>query len=730
LAGDTWTAPNQHQLGGNNDGVYARIFNPDGSDLLNPATGLPYGEFRVNAVVAGHQNASAVAMDADGDFTAVWVGPDADQTGVYQRRVRLNPDSGSAATSFATQLAGSIGWSGGWAVNPTAGGPTSMSIVGTPGDDVFVFELGATPSTWNVLLNGVRQPVDYRTALLSYDGRGGNDTIQIVGTAAREQIEIHPGRLVVNGNGYGFTAANVETITYDGKGGADEITLYDTDGADTVVLTPPIGSAPLAASMVGGGYTTNVRDVRSVVVHSSGHAQDTVRFNDNPNLADTFTAWPSAAMMVGTGYSLRANAFRNVQAISTGGNDVAYIFDGAGDDTFTATTASAVLTGIEAGMAYARAATGFRRVYAIASSGGHDTAVLEGTAASGETLVAYPTHAILSSAGFFRRADGFENIEAYSGGGNDSARLYGSDLDDTFVAEPGLAVMSSALVPYRNTAYGFRNVVAFAGGGNDSATLQDNPNANDNFVSVHGGYAELTDGVSYRARAEQFESVTALSRGGADTARLFDAQGKQVLVAEPTYAQMSGGGFVERVEQFRFTHAYATPDGGDEAELRDSTHDTTTIDVFQAGPDRATMFAGSYLNRVLGFSMVRGISSAGNDRAVLTDSASQDFFLADPQSGTLSGTVGGRTFANTAVGFAELTAISTHGGNDEARLKDSALSDLIQAEGNWAKVANLNLNFVRKTVGFKKVTAESRNPTDTILDTAARDFLFTVEKYW
>ncbi|MCR4412221.1 MAG: S1 family peptidase [Thermoguttaceae bacterium] len=726
----TWTAQNQDQLGGHNDGVFARVFNPDGSDLVNPATGLPYGEFRVNAVVVGHQNASAVAMDADGDFTAVWVGPDADQTGVYQRRVRLNPDAGSAASSFATQFSGSIGWSGGWTVDPMAGGPTSMSIVGTPGDDVFVFELGATPSTWNVLLNGVRQSVDYRTALLSYDGRGGNDTIQIVGTAAREQIEIHPGRLVINGNGFGFTAANVETITYDGRGGADEITLYDTDGADTVVLTPPVGSTPLAASMVGGGYTTNVRDVRSVVVYSNGHAQDTVRFNDNPNLADTFTAWPSAAMMVGTGYSLRANAFRNVQAVSTGGNDVAQIFDGAGDDTFTATTTSAVLTGSEAGMAYSRTATGFRRVYAIASSGGHDTAVLEGTAASGETLVAYPTHAILSGAGFFRRADGFENIEAYSGGGNDSARFYGSDFDDAFVAEPGLAVMSSALVPYRNTAHGFRNVVAFAGGGNDSATLQDNPSANDNFVSVHGAYAELTDGISYRARAEQFESVTALSRGGADTARLYDAQGKQILVADPTYAQMSGGGFVERVEQFRFTHSYATPGGGDEAELRDSALDTATVDVFQAGPDRATMFAGSYLNRVLGFGTVKGISNAGNDRAVLTDSASQDYFVADPQSGTLSGTVGGRTFANTAVGFAELTAVSTNGGNDEARLKDSALSDLIQAEGNWAKVANLNLNFVRKTVGFKKVTAESHNATDTILDTAARDFLFTVEKYW
>ncbi len=776
----TWTAVNQDNLGGRDDGIFARMFQPDGSDYVNPASGMPLGEFRINAIVVGDQNASAVAMDADGDFTTVWVGPDADRTGIYQRRVRINPQTTSASPlSLAAEFNGRTGWSGGWTLDPAAAGPTSRTIVGTPGDDVFVFQLADTPSTWQVQLNGVFQSVDYRTALLAFDGRGGNDSIRIIGTFGAETVHIQPGGFVLTANGYSFTAANIEGIDYDGRGGADAIVLNDTPDDDVLTFTPAVGATPLLASMVGGGFTTNVRNVRSVVVNSSGQAGDTLRLSDNPNQAETFTATPESATFLGAGWSLRGNNFHRVEAVSSGGSDVARIFDSAGNETITATGRTLSVTGTVGGTAFALSATGFARSHVLAIGGGTDRAVLQGTSASGETVSLYPGFAILTGPGYTTRVDQAQVIEADSGGGNDTAFFYDSPGDDQFTAEPGRATLANAQVPFQNTAYGFRTVVALATrGGNDTATLLDNPAASDNFVSRHGTFAELTDGSTYRTRAEKFESVLAQSRGGMDTARLFDAQGTQVFAADPTLAEMSGGGFSARAEGFRFATAYALSGGNDRAELRDSPTDPGSVDTLQAQAGQAALFGYGYLNRAIGFGTIEAFSTAGNDVArlydrpnavdtftaypayallaaadysvrannfakttaysrsgehdvaYLNDSSGSDFFSATPTAGTLTGNVDGKAFSNSAVGFAEIYANSTAGGNDEARLHDSALADLIEADANWAKVSNLELNFVRKTIGFKKVTAESHNPTDTINDSGVRDFIFAVERFW
>ena len=61
-------------------GIYARRYD---------AAGTPLGsEFRVNETTSNNQNFSAVAMDADGDFTIAWTSSDqdGDRTGVFARR--------------------------------------------------------------------------------------------------------------------------------------------------------------------------------------------------------------------------------------------------------------------------------------------------------------------------------------------------------------------------------------------------------------------------------------------------------------------------------------------------------------------------------------------------------------------------------------------------------------------------------------------------------------------
>jgi len=81
------------------DGVYMRLFHADGSALRDPASGLPLGEFRVNATTRGGQHSPDVAMDPNGRIIAVWAGPDADRDGIWGR---LMVTSGKGASSVAS----------------------------------------------------------------------------------------------------------------------------------------------------------------------------------------------------------------------------------------------------------------------------------------------------------------------------------------------------------------------------------------------------------------------------------------------------------------------------------------------------------------------------------------------------------------------------------------------------------------------------------------------------
>ncbi|MGL5095271.1 MAG: hypothetical protein ACRDD1_06765, partial [Planctomycetia bacterium] len=71
----TWSSNLQD---GSGWGVYAQRYN---------AAGVAQGaEFRVNTFTTGDQSASAVAMDADGDFVVVWAGRGLYGDGIYARR--------------------------------------------------------------------------------------------------------------------------------------------------------------------------------------------------------------------------------------------------------------------------------------------------------------------------------------------------------------------------------------------------------------------------------------------------------------------------------------------------------------------------------------------------------------------------------------------------------------------------------------------------------------------
>ena len=168
-----------------------------------------------------------------------------------------------------------------------------------------------------------------------------------------------------------------------------------------------------------------------------------------------------------------------------------------------------------------------------------------------------------------------------------------------------------------------------------------------------------------------FDQVTAYGTpSSGDVALLYDdAAGKDAFEATPDYAVLSGNGFANRAESFRYVHAYATPGGNDEAHLYDSEND----DIFKAAPDYGKLYSG-------------------------------DFFV-------------------RAKSFAVVKAYAANGGNDTAYLYDSALDDLLEARDDWASLSNAILGFANWAIGFEWVEATASNEGDTKVVDEAVDFL-------
>ena len=782
----TWTAFGQESPGPKDYGIFARIYYADGSDFVDPANGLPLGEFRINAITLGDQVRPAVAMDADGDFGVVWEGPDdpiysplyppgGRDVGVYLRTVIVNQETASTtASGDGAVLNGLAGWSGGWSDPFYDTGPLSLMLNGTAGDDTFVFKAGATPDTWLVKVNDAVETVDLRTAMLTFDGRGGYDTVVFEGTSGAEKLEAWTNHAILTGNGFTFNVANCESINAVGKGGADDVLFHDSDGNDT------FAAGPASASLTGAGFSFNTTGFSRAEATSTAGNDLAVLTDSAGN--DTFTAYPDYAQMSGTGFFLKANAFKTVQAQSFAGGDIARLYDSAGNDTFVAmgddAATGARASGTLSGTGFSNQATGFRYLYAYATGGGTDTAKLYDSSGN-DTFTADPTYGAMYSTTFYNRANTFEKVEGYARSGVDIARLSGSTGSDSLQADPQNAVLFGN--GFSAAANKFRYVLASGnGGGGDVARLTDS--AATEILLATPTYSTFSGpGSSIRLSAFPTVEVTS-TNGGGDTARLYDSAGNDTFTAYPDTAVLSGAGYSNRVNTFRYVHAYGSS-GTDTARF----YDSSGTDTFLAYPAYAALYGSDYYNRANNFDSVEAVSALGADVAKFYDSAANDTFVASPTSAVLSdgvyaaGAFTNSTFLNRATNFRYVDATSkwdatrsggrdvaelsdsadndtligtptyttiTNGtyvlrankfsdvrvrasaGYDTAMLRDSALNDLVEAEDNWVRLSNVDLDYAITLYDFDKVTVNGSNQGDKKKIVVPLDFILETTGSW
>ena len=299
-----------------------------------------------------------------------------------------------------------------------------------------------------------------------------------------------------------------------------------------------------------------------------------------------------------------------MNATSSGGSDVANLFDSSGNDTYTSSSTGSQMTG----SGYAINASGFPVAYGFLTAGGTDTANLSPNtkttnyvygAAKGtvnyfdskgnDTFYAVPqsSYSIMLGTGYYNEAISFGTVVANSiNGGKDTAVFYDTSGNDTYTSQNNASSMSGK--GYLVEANGFAINDAFFSSGADIANLyagtvradfvygnsSDTVNfftssSNDEFVGEYPYSLMYFNSSSYSKQAIGFGTVNATASAANTTAYLYDSPSNDAIVVGGTSATLTMPGVVIGVKGFSTVFAYRSTGS-------DTQHVTAHSFVFNA----------------------------------------------------------------------------------------------------------------------------------------------------
>ncbi len=494
----TWSSFNQEGDTGDLYGIFAKMYNADGTLFAISGATSPLGEFRVNAIIAEDQRVSDVSMDADGHYVVVW-------QGVSDSGYVEDPDNAAILIPVdGTDIYARV-------IDPPAAVADDGSVLnlyGTPGQDTFEFVAGATPGSWVVKINGVPQNVASTVTTINFDGMGGNDIATLTGTSAAEKVSFYPGEVTFEGANFTVNVSDAESVTVNGRGGTDEAKFYDSSGTDKLVMKAG------ETVMSGPGYSNTALAFEQVYAYATNGGLDEARLDDTDG-NETFIGTPEYVRMTGDGFMHRAKGFRYAYGYSTGGTDKAELHDSAGNDRFKYQSGLAKMFG---GGFFVRTKN-FAEVKAIADGGGNDDARIFDSK-SVDKFVGTPTSSRMYSteANYDVTAQLFEKVLAYStAGGKDIARFTDSAAKEVFWGVKNKAQFSGD--KFEITTRKFEKVQATSTpGSGDIAKLRDTA-GNDHLVvdDTAARMYEVGDEMELLYEAFAFDQVKTYRSSGTDT---------------------------------------------------------------------------------------------------------------------------------------------------------------------------------------------------------------------
>jgi hypothetical protein len=292
------------------------------------------------------------------------------------------------------------------------------------------------------------------TQVLTINGKASNNQFKFVQSthAAADGTLTTKYTFTLNGATVSYTSAQLSRVIVNGVGISNTATLYTNDtyiGADGVrhetqeqANLGPGGGILQKFDALGNPFTfLRLAHFTSIYAYM-GHA-DSATYTDSVG-NDTFVSAGLSSHMNGNGFYNYVTGAGSVAAMSTnGGHDVAYLYDGSGASTFTATgTISSTMTGTDGGASFTNTALGFMTNYGIARHGG-DIANLYDSPGNdvfvGMATLSYMYHYTGRIQTMYNAASGFSHVNAFStAGGTDSSFNY---------------------APSKNTVTGFKRIV-------------------------------------------------------------------------------------------------------------------------------------------------------------------------------------------------------------------------------------------------------------------------------
>ena len=165
---------------------------------------------------------------------------------------------------------------------------TTVTVYGTLDEDLFEFDAAASRL---VTINGVSYHfTDAEATSISFDGAAAADTAILNGNDQNETAELWPEQGTLVGDDYSVAVSSVETITAHGGGGVDLAFLHDDPLAKDTLT-----GGPDAATLSGNPYSNQVANFRYVHVYGTPGDGDEAMLQGDPDVQDTFEAWPGEA---------------------------------------------------------------------------------------------------------------------------------------------------------------------------------------------------------------------------------------------------------------------------------------------------------------------------------------------------------------------------------------------------------------------------------------------------
>lgn len=471
-------------------------------------------------------------------LTLYRAGDDGDLEKIATEKTRVDHLSAAAGERYFAEVTGLRSDATVRIVNLVEPGTDTLTIHGTDENDNLVLTIG---SPYLVDINGIDYKVPFNAATFvttTFDAGDGGDSIRVLGGDGDDtaDFDMITRSGTVAGPNFEVNFSSTIVMEFDGRGGRDTANILGTDANSELQL------APFQGALIEGSVRAAASNTEVISIDAAG-GNDHVRFEGGTKAdrLDLFPTYGQYREYVPEGetrdpiYSIFADNIESNYATSGGGIDRVFMRDTPGDETFTAGLGLVKYQG----PGYDHEIRGFREVHAYGLNGGFDRATIYDTTGD-DKFKGTDDFGIMRGAGFYFRTKGFESVAATAlYGGDDTAVLYGTAGNDLFTASYQSATITNHTT-YTRIATGFQHVLAWGSGGYDIARLQDSPGRDEFRGRSHKVTFRSRDDNALDLTVRAFDEVHAEAvHGGDDIGKLHDTLGDDLLTGTGNTAIMS-----------------------------------------------------------------------------------------------------------------------------------------------------------------------------------------------